>query len=155
MRAAPKNNNLAPIVRPLKKRPTAPIRSCLVVKTAAIVNDDQTDTDHDNANTETTADTANTIDTDTDTVDNGAVTTQPKRPVQANGPKRTKKRVVFADDQGYALTETRIMSEPSSVPPTWSLEFLAHVTQGMVSPVPVEQWTVSFRQPASDYLDFR
>lgn len=68
---------------------------------------------------------------------------------------RTKKKVVFADDQGHALTEIRIMSEPSNVPPLWSLEFLAHVTQGMVSPDPVEQWTVAFRQPASDYLDFR
>lgn len=68
---------------------------------------------------------------------------------------RSKKRVVFADDQGYSLTEVRIMSEPSSVPPLWSLEFLAHVTQGMISPVPAEQWTVEFRQPASDYLEFR
>ena len=68
---------------------------------------------------------------------------------------KCKKRVVFADDQGLSLTQIRIMSEPSNCPPLWSLEFLAHVTQGMVSPVPQEQWTVSFRQPASDYLDFR
>lgn len=72
-----------------------------------------------------------------------------------NSTNSTKKHVVFADDKGFSLTEIRIMSEPSSVPPLWSLEFLAHVTQGMVSPVPMEQWTVSFRQPASDYLDFR
>lgn len=37
----------------------------------------------------------------------------------------------------------------------WSLQFLAHVTQGMISPVPQEQWVVDFRQPASAYLEFR
>lgn len=47
------------------------------------------------------------------------------------------------------------MSEPSNVPPLWSLQFLAHITQGWVSPIPTEQWTIDFKQPASDYLDFR
>lgn len=47
------------------------------------------------------------------------------------------------------------MSEPSNVPPLWSLEFLSHVTRGMTSPNPPEQWTVQFRQPASDYLEFK
>lgn len=68
---------------------------------------------------------------------------------------KIKKKVVFADDQGLQLVEVRIMSEPSNVPPLWSLKFLAHITQGLVSPVPPEQWTIDFRQPASDYLDFR
>jgi protein phosphatase 1 regulatory subunit 3A/B/C/D/E len=68
---------------------------------------------------------------------------------------RLKKKVVFADDEGLSLTHVKIMSEPSSCPPMLSLEFLAHVTQGMVSPVPQNQWTIDFRQPASDYLDFR
>jgi protein phosphatase 1 regulatory subunit 3A/B/C/D/E len=70
-------------------------------------------------------------------------------------PQRTKKRVVFADDKGLELEQVKIMSEPSTQPPTWSLQFLAHVTQGMISPVPQEQWTIDFRQPASDYLEFR
>lgn len=69
--------------------------------------------------------------------------------------RKTKKKVVFADDQGLSLTEVRIMSEPSNVPPHWSLQFLAHITQGWVSPIPTEQWTIDFKQPASDYLDFR
>lgn len=68
---------------------------------------------------------------------------------------RTKKRVVFADDYGHSLTEIRIMSEPSNVPPLWSIEFLSQVTRGMTSPNPPEQWTVQFRQPASDYLEFK
>jgi protein phosphatase 1 regulatory subunit 3A/B/C/D/E len=53
------------------------------------------------------------------------------------------------------LEQIKIMSESSTQPPTWSLQFLAHVTQGMISPVPQEQWTIDFRQPASDYLEFR
>ncbi|XP_070490024.1 protein phosphatase 1 regulatory subunit 3C [Chironomus tepperi] len=70
-------------------------------------------------------------------------------------PQRAKKRVVFADDKGLELEQIKIMSESSTQPPTWSLQFLAHVTQGMISPVPQEQWTIDFRQPASDYLEFR
>lgn len=68
---------------------------------------------------------------------------------------RTKKRVVFADAKGKSLTEIRIMSEPSNVPPLWSIEFLSHVTQGFISPDLNEEWTITFRQPASDYLNFR
>lgn len=68
---------------------------------------------------------------------------------------KRKKRVVFADDKGLELEHVKIMSEASTQPPTWSLQFLAHVTQGMISPVPQEQWTIDFRQPASDYLEFR
>ncbi|XP_058825072.1 uncharacterized protein LOC131685389 isoform X2 [Topomyia yanbarensis] len=68
---------------------------------------------------------------------------------------RNKKKVVFADDQGGQLTQVRVMKEPSYMPPIWSLQFLAHVTQGMISPVPQEQWVVDFRQPASAYLEFR
>lgn len=68
---------------------------------------------------------------------------------------KTKKKVVFADDQGLSLTEIRIMTEPSNVPPHWTLQYLAHITQGLVSPVPNEHWTVDFKQPASDYLAFR
>ncbi|XP_055609116.1 uncharacterized protein LOC129756300 [Uranotaenia lowii] len=67
----------------------------------------------------------------------------------------SKKKVVFADDQGGQLTQVRVMREPSYMPPIWSLQFLAHVTQGLISPVPQEQWIVDFRQPASAYLEFR
>lgn len=151
--------------------PTSPIRSCLVVKTATVCysqtdEDNHADQHNNTARTTSTTDTVNiqqqppsdvdTVDSAQNAADKATITTPAALSRSAaQVPKRTKKRVVFADDQGYSLTETRIMSEPSSVPPTWSLEFLAHVTQGMVSPVPVEQWTVSFRQPASDYLDFR
>lgn len=69
--------------------------------------------------------------------------------------RRKKKSVIFADDKGLELTQVKIMSEPSNVPPYWSLQFLAEVTHGLISPVPPEQWTVDFRQPASDYLEFR
>lgn len=68
---------------------------------------------------------------------------------------RTKKRVVFADDKGKSLTEVRVMSEPSNVPPLWSIEFLSHVTQGFITPDITDEWSVSFKQPASDYLNFR
>lgn len=63
--------------------------------------------------------------------------------------------MVFADDQGLQLTHIKVMSEASCEPPIWTLQFLAHVTQGLISPVPTEQWTIEFRQPASEYLKFR
>lgn len=63
--------------------------------------------------------------------------------------------MVFADDKGKSLTEIRVMSEPSNVPPLWSIEFLSHVTQGIVVPDLAEEWKISFKQPASDYLNFR
>jgi len=66
-----------------------------------------------------------------------------------------KKHVIFADDEGLSLTEVRVMSEPSNVPPYWSMKFLEQITQGLVSPHPPDQWTVDFKQPASDYLSFR
>ncbi|XP_023033410.1 protein phosphatase 1 regulatory subunit 3C-B isoform X2 [Drosophila willistoni] len=71
---------------------------------------------------------------------------------QCRGPK---KHVIFADDEGLSLTEVRVMSEPSNVPPYWSMKFLEQITQGLVSPHPPDQWTVDFKQPASDYLSFR
>lgn len=69
--------------------------------------------------------------------------------------KKSKKRVVFADDKGKSLTEVRVMSEPSNVPPLWSIEFLSHVTQGFITPDITDEWSISFKQPASDYLKFR
>lgn len=68
---------------------------------------------------------------------------------------KNKKHVVFADDQGFQLTQIKVMNEASCEPPIWTLQFLAHVTQGLISPVPTEQWTIEFRQPASEYLMFR
>lgn len=73
----------------------------------------------------------------------------------AAAPHKTK-RVVFADDKGLQLTQVKVMSEPSNVPPYWTLQFLAEVTHGLISPVAItEQWEVDFKQPASDYLGFR
>ena len=68
---------------------------------------------------------------------------------------KARKKVIFADDEGLSLTEVRVMSEPSNVPPYWSIKFLEQITQGLVSPQPADQWTVDFKQPASDYLTFR
>lgn len=47
------------------------------------------------------------------------------------------------------------MTEPSNMPPRWSFQFLAQVTQGACAEVAPEPWEVAFAQPASDYLDFR
>lgn len=68
---------------------------------------------------------------------------------------REKKKVIFADESGMQLTQVKIMKEASCEPPIWSLQFLAQVTHGLISPVPTEQWTIEFRQPASEYLKFR
>lgn len=72
-------------------------------------------------------------------------------------PTRHKKRVVFADDKGMALTQIRVMTEPSNAPPVWSLRFLAQVTQGMSAEPTVvhEPWEITFSQPAAEYLEFR
>ncbi|GJQ72536.1 hypothetical protein Trydic_g1207 [Trypoxylus dichotomus] len=72
-------------------------------------------------------------------------------------PTRLKKRVVFADDHGRPLTQVRIMTEPSNVPPLWSCKFLAEVTHG-ISAEPLandEPWEITFQQPASNYIQFR
>ncbi|XP_023702771.1 protein phosphatase 1 regulatory subunit 3B isoform X2 [Cryptotermes secundus] len=70
-------------------------------------------------------------------------------------PTRLKKKVVFADDKGLSLTQVRVMTEPSNVPPMFSFQFLAQVTKGISAEVVPEPWEVTFQQPASDYLDFR
>uniref|UniRef100_A0A1B6KVR1 Protein phosphatase 1 regulatory subunit n=1 Tax=Graphocephala atropunctata TaxID=36148 RepID=A0A1B6KVR1_9HEMI len=70
-------------------------------------------------------------------------------------PTRSKKRVVFADDKGFSLTQVRMMSEPSFMPPSWNSQFLKLVTQGVSAEVAPEPWECSFSQPASDYLEFR
>lgn len=76
---------------------------------------------------------------------------------EPTSPTKLKKKVVFADDKGMSLTHVRIMTEPSNVPPVWSLRFLAQVTQGMnAEPEAKEEpWEITFAQPASDYVNFR
>lgn len=72
-------------------------------------------------------------------------------------PTKLKKKVVFADDKGMSLTHVRVMSEPSNVPPLWSVKFLAEVTQGVTAEAEVQKdpWEITFPQPASDYVTFR
>lgn len=72
-------------------------------------------------------------------------------------PTKLKKKVVFADDKGMSLTHVRVMTEPSNVPPLWSMRFLAEVTQGVTAEpeVQTEPWEITFPQPASDYVLFR
>ncbi|XP_063231870.1 protein phosphatase 1 regulatory subunit 3C [Bacillus rossius redtenbacheri] len=77
------------------------------------------------------------------------------RPEDPPGSARLKKRVVFADDRGLSLTQVRVMTEPSHVPPTWSSQFLAQVTRGLTADAQPEPWQLTFPQPASDYVDFR
>lgn len=68
---------------------------------------------------------------------------------------KQKKRVVFADDRGRPLTQVRVMSEPSNVPPLWSSAYLAGVTRGVKVEAAPTPWSPTFPQPASDYLAFR
>lgn len=70
-------------------------------------------------------------------------------------PTRLKKKVVFADDKGFSLTQVRTMTEPSNMPPLWSSQFLMLVTKGVSAEVAPEPWEPTFPQPASDYLEFR
>ncbi|XP_065171092.1 protein phosphatase 1 regulatory subunit 3B-like [Atheta coriaria] len=72
-------------------------------------------------------------------------------------PTRLKKKVVFADDRGMSLTQVRVMTEPSNVPPVWSFRFLSQVTKGIqAEPLAHEEpWELTFSQPASDYVAFR
>ncbi|XP_050069709.1 uncharacterized protein LOC126557847 isoform X2 [Anopheles maculipalpis] len=115
------------------KLPMSPRRSCLVVRP------DHSATTPEESEPPHTAMKMLTVTEDDTTISTG----------------RNKKKVVFADDHGKQLTQVRVMREPSYMPPIWSLQFLAHVTQGMISPVPQEQWVVDFVQPASDYVRFR
>ncbi|KAL2712519.1 protein phosphatase 1 regulatory subunit 3C-B [Vespula squamosa] len=76
---------------------------------------------------------------------------------------KQKKRVVFADDRGRPLTQVRVMSEPSNVPPLWTTAYIEGVTGGLlrskidneVTQDTTPPWQVTFPQPASDYLAFR
>ncbi|GBP65646.1 Protein phosphatase 1 regulatory subunit 3B [Eumeta japonica] len=68
--------------------------------------------------------------------------------------KSTKKKVVFADDKGLVLEHVKFMTEPSNVPPQWALKLTSSPPQERRS-VPVDLWEARFKQPASDYLEFR
>ena len=48
-----------------------------------------------------------------------------------------------------------MMTEPSDYPPRWTAEFLEQVTGGALAEVATQRWRPTFRQPASDYPDFR
>ncbi|XP_012532747.1 protein phosphatase 1 regulatory subunit 3C-like isoform X1 [Monomorium pharaonis] len=82
-----------------------------------------------------------------------------------NNDGKQKKRVVFADDRGRPLTQVRVMSEPSNVPPLWSTAYVAGLTGGLLNMSKAlsqeaaqdstPPWQVTFPQPASDYLAFR
>lgn len=76
-------------------------------------------------------------------------------PSPVTSPTKNKKRVVFADDKGFALEHIKVMSEPSDCPPRWQDDFLAHVTHGATATVDVDKWEPAFSQPASDYVAFR
>ncbi|KAI8426765.1 hypothetical protein MSG28_014453 [Choristoneura fumiferana] len=68
-----------------------------------------------------------------------------------------KKKVVFADERGYALEQVKFMTEPSYVPPYWALKIVASPPlERKPPPAPVQDlWEIRFVQPASDYLGFR
>ncbi|ETN62279.1 protein phosphatase 1 binding protein [Anopheles darlingi] len=143
------------------KMPSSPLRSCLVVRP----EDSSPETPYSqpehissqdpftNSSTTKDADIEHSQSAANDTVH--ASVAAAAAAAAAAVAARNKKKVVFADDQGGQLTQVRVMREPSYMPPIWSLQFLAHVTQGMISPVPQEQWVVDFVQPASDYVRFR
>ncbi|KAL3192922.1 hypothetical protein MRX96_058434 [Rhipicephalus microplus] len=78
------------------------------------------------------------------------IQSEPTSPTSSN---RIKRRVSFADDKGYSLTQVRVMKEPSDSPPRWTDEFVARITRDMRLDAPL--WETAFTQPASDYFEFR
>ncbi|XP_052745964.1 protein phosphatase 1 regulatory subunit 3C [Bicyclus anynana] len=65
------------------------------------------------------------------------------------------KRVVFADDRGYALEHVKFMTEPSHVPPYWALKIIASPPPERKPSPAADVWEQRFPQPASDYVEFR
>ncbi|KAG6461200.1 hypothetical protein O3G_MSEX012483 [Manduca sexta] len=70
---------------------------------------------------------------------------------------KKKKKVVFADDRGFALEQVKFMTEPSHVPPYWALKVVSSPSpERKPPPAPiVDLWESRFAQPASDYVEFR
>jgi protein phosphatase 1 regulatory subunit 3A/B/C/D/E len=81
----------------------------------------------------------------------------PLRSSTAEELKKAKKKVVFADDLGYTLAQIKIMTEPSDMPPKLRSSIVRTLLgeANEDSAKPCSQWTLSFKQPASDYLAFR
>jgi len=75
--------------------------------------------------------------------------------VGATSPTKEKKKLVFADDQGYPLTEIKFITERPDCPPRWSADFLEQVTGGAKAEAMADTWEVTFSQPAADYLGFK
>jgi len=73
----------------------------------------------------------------------------------ALSPTKEKKKLVFADDQGFPLTEIKIITERPDCPPRWSADFLEQVTGGAKAEAMADTWEVTFSQPAADYLGFK
>lgn len=129
-----RKNTLTPKATLGTAPPSAPLRSCLVIRPEVI----------DTAPTNETA----SNDEEEPTIDDDQVPTSPSRT-------SAKKRVVFADAKGLSLTQVKMMTEPSDCPPRWTAEFLEQVTGGASAEVGADRWELTFAQPASDYLDFR
>ncbi|XP_053623188.1 protein phosphatase 1 regulatory subunit 3C [Plodia interpunctella] len=67
---------------------------------------------------------------------------------------KKKKKVVFADDRGFALEQVKFMTEPSHVPPYWVLKIESPPQERKQTRI-VDVWETRFVQPASDYVEFR
>ncbi|CAH2062138.1 unnamed protein product, partial [Iphiclides podalirius] len=67
---------------------------------------------------------------------------------------RKQKRVVFADARGLALEQVKFMTEPSHLPPAWTLRLAQPQPQLPKQPQP-DPWVARFAQPAADYVAFR
>ncbi|XP_006825650.1 protein phosphatase 1 regulatory subunit 3B-like [Saccoglossus kowalevskii] len=75
---------------------------------------------------------------------------------KTNGKVKLKKRVTFADSNGLALTSVRIMQEPSDLPPALNIQAIGDLTIDEIpQPSATHNYILDFRQPASDYLEFR
>lgn len=83
------------------------------------------------------------------------------RPILATPPAHKhrashKKRVVFADDKGLALVQTRLVTEPSHAPPRWTVRVQASLLRvpNMPPPPPQPRWVLTSPQPVADYPRF-
>lgn len=77
-------------------------------------------------------------------------------PCSPTSPSKPRKKVSFADSYGYELATIRIMTEPSEIPPLVRPEILSNLTKGASASVTsVPPLSLSFTQPAADYLAFR
>lgn len=73
---------------------------------------------------------------------------------------RQKKKVVFADDRGFSLTQIRLMVETPldklvPIKAFANLKLASTCTEIAAKPSPINVWKVLFNQPASNYLEFR